>query len=101
MGDANPRPNRKDPVPQGLDWDAKQVLLHTKIYHDIIIQDNGQRLNYGTGTFGDMGCHIYDPTFKALGLTYPISLRSKDRPPIRIIGDLMKIDYIFLKLHEG
>ena len=22
MGDANPKPNRKDPVPEGLDWDV-------------------------------------------------------------------------------
>ena len=28
-----------------------------------------------------MGCHIYDPTFKALGLTYPISLRSEGPKP--------------------
>jgi predicted dehydrogenase len=35
-----------------------------------------KRLDFGTGTFGDMGCHIYDPVFKALELTAPISLRS-------------------------
>ena len=27
-----------------------------------------KRLDFGTGTFGDMGCHIYDPVFKAAGL---------------------------------
>ena len=30
-----------------------------------------KRLDFGTGTFGDMGCHIYDPVFKALALTSP------------------------------
>ncbi len=28
------------------------------------------------GTFGDMGCHIYDPVFKPLALTAPVSVRS-------------------------
>lgn len=82
-GDANSKPNKKDPVPKGLDWDAwigpaPYTDYISKYYHP------GQwrkRLDYGTGTFGDMGCHIYDPTFKALGLTYPISLRSEGPKP--------------------
>ena len=82
-GDENPKPNKKDPVPVGLDWDAwigpaPYTDYISKYYHP------GQwrkRLDYGTGTFGDMGCHIYDPTFKALGLTYPISLRSEGPKP--------------------
>ena len=82
-GDANPKPNKKDPVPEGLDCDAwigpaPYTDYISKYYHP------GQwrkRLDYGTGTFGDMGCHIYDPTFKALGLTYPISLRSEGPKP--------------------
>ena len=99
-GDANPRPNRKDPVPQGLDWDA---WIGPAPYEDYIkgYYHPGQwrkRLNYGTGTFGDMGCHIYDPTFKALGLTYPISLRSKGPTPNKDNwGFDAKIDYIFPK----
>jgi hypothetical protein len=45
-----------------------------------------------------MGCHIYDPTFKALGLTYPISLRSEGKPPNKDNwGFDAKIHYIFPK----
>jgi hypothetical protein len=40
-----------------------------------------KRLDFGTGTFGDMGCHIYDPVFKALALTAPLSLRSEGPTP--------------------
>jgi predicted dehydrogenase len=40
-----------------------------------------KRLDFGTGTFGDMGCHIYDPVFKALALTAPISVRSEGPAP--------------------
>jgi len=39
------------------------------------------RLDFGTGTFGDMGCHIYDPVFKALALTAPLSVRSEGPAP--------------------
>ena len=57
-----------------------------------------KRLAYGTGTFGDMGCHIYDPTFKALGLTYPISVRSEGPEPNQDNwGFDAKIHYIFPK----
>ena len=82
-GDSNPKPDKKDPVPKGLDWDA---WVGPAPYTDYIKghYHPGQwrkRLDYGTGTFGDMGCHIYDPTFKALGLTYPISLRSEGPKP--------------------
>src|SRR5262249_35042035 len=38
-------------------------------------------LDFGTGTFGDMGCHIYDPVFKALALTAPLSVRSEGAAP--------------------
>ena len=57
-----------------------------------------KRLDYGTGTLGDMGCHIYDPTFKALGLTYPISLKSEGPVPNKDNwGFDAKIHYIFPK----
>ncbi len=40
-----------------------------------------RRLDFGTGTFGDMGCHIFDPVFESLALTAPISLRSEGPAP--------------------
>ena len=30
--------------------------------------------DYGTGALGDMGCHLIDVPFKALGLKYPKSV---------------------------
>ena len=99
-GDSNPRPDRKDPVPKGLDWDG---WIGPAPFEDYIkgYYHPGQwrkRLAYGTGTFGDMGCHIYDPTFKALGLTYPISVRSEGPEPNQDNwGFDAKIHYIFPK----
>jgi predicted dehydrogenase len=36
-----------------------------------------KRLDFGTGTFGDMGCHILDPVFTSLALTTPTSVGSR------------------------
>lgn len=83
-GDAKPRPDRVDPVPAGLDWDgwlgvaAARPFIGGGYYHPA----NWRRsLDFGTGTFGDMGCHIYDPVFNALALTALLSVRSEGPAP--------------------
>ena len=82
-GDRKPRPNRIDPVPAGLNWDVwlgvaaeRPFLAH--YYHP---GEWRKRLDFGTGTFGDMGCHILDPVFTSLALTAPSSVRSEGGAP--------------------
>jgi predicted dehydrogenase len=71
-------------VPYGFDWDLwlgvceKRPFIADGYYHPANWR---KRLDFGTGTFGDMGCHIYDPVFKALALTAPISVRSEGPAP--------------------
>jgi predicted dehydrogenase len=83
-GDKGPLPARVDPVPAGFDWDlwigvcAPRPFIGGGWYHPGTWR---KRLDFGTGTFGDMGCHIYDPVFKALALTAPIRVRSEGDPP--------------------
>ncbi len=82
-GDRNPRPDRKDPIPEGLNWDgwlgvAAERPYLTGYYHP---GNWRKRLDFGTGTFGDMGCHILDPVFAALALTFPKSVRSEGGAP--------------------
>lgn len=77
-GDPNPRPEKSDPVPETLDWDlwcgtGPKPDYISGYYHP------GQwrkRLDYGTGTLGDMGCHLYSPMFAALGVKAPLAVRS-------------------------
>jgi predicted dehydrogenase len=82
-GDRNPRPDRKDPVPADLNWDfwlgvaAERPFLRG-YYHP---SEWRKRLDFGTGTFGDMGCHILDPVFASLALTAPTSVRSEGGAP--------------------
>jgi len=83
-GDANPRPDRTDPVPAWFDWNlwlgvaADRPFIGEGYYHP---SNWRKRLDFGTGTFGDMGCHIYDPVFKALALTSPLTVRSEGPAP--------------------
>jgi predicted dehydrogenase len=82
-GDRSPRPDRHDPVPEGLDWEAWLGVAAARpfiagYYHPGIWR---KRLDFGTGTFGDMGCHILDPVFGALALTAPTSVHSDGGAP--------------------
>jgi predicted dehydrogenase len=82
-GDRNPRPDRRDRVPEQLSWDgwlgvAADRPFISGYYHP---SEWRKRLDFGTGTFGDMGCHILDPVFTALALTAPRSVRSEGGAP--------------------
>jgi predicted dehydrogenase len=82
-GDQTKAPAKTDPVPDGLHWDLWLGVCAERPfvagwYHPHAWR---KRVDFGTGTFGDMGCHIYDPVFKALALTAPVRLRSLGEPP--------------------
>jgi len=84
-GDPEPRPDRSDPAPPGLDWDGwigvaapRPYLAH--YYHP---SQWRRRVDFGTGDLGDMACHILDPIFTALELTAPLSVRSDGPAPNR------------------
>ena len=72
-------PSRSDPVPEGLNWDQWLGVCAARPYLAGYYHPGNwrKRLDFGTGTFGDMGCHIFDPVFKALALTAPLSVRSE------------------------
>ena len=83
-GDTGAMPEKTDPVPEGLDWNlwlgvcAERPFIGGGWYHP---GNWRKRLDFGTGTFGDMGCHIFDPVFGALALTAPVSVRSEGPAP--------------------
>ena len=82
-GDKNPRPDRSDPIPPDFNWDdwlgvASYRPFIKGYYHPA---EWRKRLDFGTGTFGDMGCHILDPVFGSLALTAPTSVRSEAEGP--------------------
>jgi predicted dehydrogenase len=82
-GDRSPRPGREDAVPQGLDWNLWLGVAAARPFLSGYYHPGNwrKRLDFGTGTFGDMGCHILDPVFSSLGLTAPKSVRSEGDAP--------------------
>jgi predicted dehydrogenase len=83
-GDTQPMPDRQDPVPAGFNWDLWLGVCQDRPYIGDGWYHPGnwrKRLDFGTGTFGDMGCHIFDPVFNALALTAPTSVRSEGAAP--------------------
>jgi predicted dehydrogenase len=79
-GDRAARPDRNDAVPANFSWDqwlgvaAERPFIGNGYYHP---GNWRKRLDFGTGTFGDMGCHILDPVFTSLSLTAPINVRAE------------------------
>jgi predicted dehydrogenase len=82
-GDTALLPDRSDPVPPSLNWDlwlgvsAPRPYLEG-VYHPVNWR---KRIDFGTATFGDMGCHILDPVFGSLTLGAPLWVRSDGAPP--------------------
>jgi len=83
-GDPSPRPDTSSSVPDGFDWDlwlgvcTARPFIGNGYYHPAGWR---KRLDFGTGTLGDMGCHLFDPVFSALDLAPPLSVRSEGPPP--------------------
>jgi len=71
-------------VPSTLNWDFLARRGGRAPVHRQRLLPPGnwrKRLDFGTGTFGDMGCHILDPVFSSLALTAPTSVRSEGGAP--------------------
>lgn len=82
-GDANPLPSKTDPVPKDLNWDSWLGVAAARPYISGYYHPSEwrKRIDFGTGTFGDMGCHILDPVFSSLELGFPKSIRSEGPAP--------------------
>jgi len=82
-GDEGSLPEGADPVPPTLNWDwylgANEPRPFKKgLYHP---GNWRKRVGFGTGTLGDMGCHIFSPPYRALKLTSPLSVTSEGPAP--------------------
>jgi predicted dehydrogenase len=82
-GDTDPLPKISETPPGSLNWDhwlgvATPRPYIKEVYHPVNWR---KRLDFGTATFGDMGCHILDPVFASIGLTAPVAVRSEGPSP--------------------
>ncbi|MHC4566020.1 MAG: Gfo/Idh/MocA family protein [Planctomycetota bacterium] len=75
------RPTESMPVPETLDWDLWLGPAPLRPYHKTYLPGQWRRWwDFGTGTLGDMGCHIIDPMWWALDLGYPTSVEARPGP---------------------
>lgn len=74
-----PRPKKMDPVPPQLNWDWWCGVAPMRPYvHDTYHPGvwRGWQ-DFGCGWLGDMGCHIMDMPYRALGLSMPVSIQAE------------------------
>jgi predicted dehydrogenase len=75
------RPKETPPVPKTLNWDMWLGLAPHRAYHPIYMPFRWRGwCDFGTGSLGDMGCHVLDPVFRALKLGHPTSVRAESTP---------------------
>jgi predicted dehydrogenase len=70
------------PLPDGLRWDLYLGPVAEDIaYHPVYHPFNWRGwTDFGVGALGDMGAHLVDHPFWALGLTYPTSIEATSTP---------------------
>ncbi len=66
------------PAPANLDWDLWLGPARARPYSPDIHPQNWRRFwEYGSGTFGDMACHVMDLPFWALNLRHPVAVTAE------------------------
>ncbi|MGI9552664.1 MAG: Gfo/Idh/MocA family protein, partial [Aurantibacter sp.] len=78
-----PVPEGSDPVPETLDWNLWLGTSAKRPYKEGIYHPGNWRklMDYGCGTLGDMGVHIFDTPYNALELDVPRTIKNECRPP--------------------
>ncbi|MBB6327557.1 putative dehydrogenase [Algoriphagus iocasae] len=78
-----PEPTGSDPVPASLDWNLWQGTAPERPYKEGYYHPGNWRkvMDYGCGTLGDMGVHIFDTPYNALELDVPETIINECRQP--------------------
>jgi len=78
-----PEPAGSDPIPETLNWNLWQGTAKERPYKkDMYHPGNWRKIvDYGCGTLGDMGVHIFDTPYNALALDVPLTIVNSCRQP--------------------
>jgi len=78
-GDTSPLPDTKDSIPTALNWDQWLGVASERPYIKGYYHPKSwrKRRDFGTGTLGDMGCHMFSGWHRALNLTAPTFILSR------------------------
>lgn len=76
-------PQGSDPVPANLNWNLWLGTAKKRKYKEGVYHPGNWRklLDYGCGTLGDMGVHIFDTPYNALQLDVPRTIVNHCRKP--------------------
>jgi predicted dehydrogenase len=97
-GDVNPIPAGSDPIPEGLDWDGWLGVGERRPFKATVYHPGNwrKRIGFGTGTLGDMGCHIFSTPLRGLGLSLPHHVTSHGPAPAHESWPIQsKIQFVF------
>ncbi|HSF55941.1 MAG TPA: Gfo/Idh/MocA family oxidoreductase [Algoriphagus sp.] len=78
-----PEPTGSDPVPANLDWNLWLGTAPERPYKEGAYHPGNWRkiMDFGCGTLGDMGVHIFDTPYNALQLDVPTTILNETRQP--------------------
>ena len=78
-----PIPKGEDPIPEDFDWNLWLGTSPERPYKEKVFHPGNWRklVDYGCGTLGDMGVHIFDTPYNALALDVPMTIKNKCRKP--------------------
>ncbi len=83
-----PKPNVEVEMPNDLAWDLWVGTAPTTAFHPLYHPFKWRGWwDFGTGALGDMGCHLIDPPYRALGLGYPTQVQCS-------VGSVFSKDWI-------
>ena len=75
------RPSGTPPVPDTMSWDLWLGPAPERPYHSAYAPFRWRGWwDFGTGALGDIGCHTFDPVFRALKLGAPVSVQATSSP---------------------
>jgi len=76
-------PEGSDPIPANLDWNLWLGTSAERPYKEGVYHPGNWRklVDYGCGTLGDMGVHIFDTPYNALELDVPRTITTSCRKP--------------------
>jgi predicted dehydrogenase len=83
-GDMDPVPlDKAEAPPAEFDWNKWLGVAAERAYIPGYYHPSNwrKRRDFGTGTLGDMGCHMFSGWFRSLALTMPLSVTSHGPPP--------------------
>lgn len=75
-------PDKNPSIPKGLNWDLWLGTAKKTNYQENVVPFNWRGWwDYGTGSVGDMACHLIGPVYKILDLGYPTQVTSSVSTP--------------------